>query len=172
MAGKFPPIAINGNGVNTMYNDFETLSNIAMENARAGLGNIFYELREGKDALNVRRLRSCKAVMRSYGTCIVLQSYATDVALYFKNWNIVVVRAAYSATTQSHVVKFLNELDCKNVCYLYERADKCFFNCKGLLYCKYYPKTERIKYLNYYGIEQKAKLHKIINHLIAADYNL
>lgn len=155
-----------------MHNEYEFLSNIAMENARAGLGNIFYELREGKDPLNVQRLRSCKAVMRSYYNCIVLQSYATDVAMYFKNWNIVVVRAAYSATTQSHVAKFMNEIGCKNVCYLYERSDKIFCDCKGLLCCKYYPKTERIKYLSYYGIEQKAKLHKIINHLIAADYNL
>ena len=155
-----------------MYNDFETLSNIAMENARAGLSNIFYEIRENREPLNVRRLRSCNAIMRSYFNYIVLQSYSTDVALFLKDWNIVIVRAAYSATTQSHVAKFLNEIDCRNVCYLYERSDKCFFNCKGLLYCKYYPKTERIVYQSYYDIDQKVKLHKIINHLIAADYNL
>ena len=172
MAGIFPPIAINGNGVNTMYNDYETLSNIAMENARAGLSNIFYELKERKEPISVRKLRCCEAKMKEYTSCIVLKSYRTDVALYLKNWNIVVVLGRYSATTQSHVAKFLSEIDCRNVCYLYERSDKCFFNCKGLLYCKYYPKTERIVYQSYYGIEQKAKLHKIINHLIAADYNL
>ncbi len=155
-----------------MYNDYEFLSNIAMENARAGLGNIFYDIRYSKEPLNINKLRSCNAVMRSYYNYIVLQSYNTDVALYIKKWNIVVVRAAYSATTQSHVAKFLNEIDCKNVCYLYERADKMFMDCKDILTAKYYPKTERIKYISYYGLEQKAKLHKLINHLIAADYNL
>lgn len=150
----------------------EFLSKIGFENAKAGVGAYMRYLRDNENVINKSRLYSCSATVIYYSNGdIVLRSYNTDVAVYIHWYNVIAVYDGFSATTSQHIHKFKRFIECNNIAYFYYRSDKCFQDCKGLIYSKYYPKTERIAIEMHYGLDQISKTRNLLNYLCGQKWN-
>lgn len=73
------------------------------------------------------RLYQCSASLETYADYVLLTSYSTLVAIYHAPTATVLVRGRYSATTDSHVAKFLKwlrhyEYPLKNVVQDYAKS--------------------------------------------------
>lgn len=149
---------------------YKFLSNIALENARAGVSSLMYALKDKEHTTT--KLYSCTAKIKHYENgYIVLQSYSTDVCVYIPQYNIIAVYGTYSNTTAQHIHKFAKYLNCYNFLWAGLKSDNTFIECKALIYGTYQKKHERINFTYHYGLEQITKCFNLINFLIGQHWN-
>ena len=87
--------------------------------------------------LQARKFRSCKAVEKQaicpnlkyrrqpVGVIKILQSYATNVAIYIPWPSTIIVLGSWSNTTWQHINKWIKEVNPYKVIYLTKTSNKC-----------------------------------------------